>query len=71
MDHDYSHEIKRYVLLGRKKYDKPRQCLKEQTASCLTKVCIVKTTDFPLVMYRCKSWTIKKAECQRTDDFEL
>ena len=60
VDGDCSHEIKRYLLLVRKANDKPRQCIKNRDVTLLTKVCIVKATLFPVVMYRCKSWTIKK-----------
>ena len=61
-----SHEIKRCLLLARK----PRQCISREIA-LLTKVHLDKTMVFPVVMYRCESWTIKKAECQRIDTFEL
>ena len=61
---DYSNEIKRCLLLGSK-------AVKKQAITLLTKVCIVKTMVFPVVMYECESWIIKKAECQRTDAFEL
>ena len=62
VDGDCSHEIKRYLLLGRKANDKARQCIKSGDITLLTKVCIVKAMVFPVVMYRCKSWTIKKVE---------
>ena len=52
-------------------YDKPRQCIKKQRHYFANKGCIVKATVFPAVMYGCESWTIKKAECQRIDAFEL
>ena len=52
-------------------YDKPRQCIKSRDFTLLTKVCLVKTMVFPVVMYGCDSWTIKKAEHQRIDAFEL
>ena len=55
----------------KKSYDKPDSILKSRDVTLLTKVYIVKTMVFPLVMYRCESWTIKRAECQRTDAFEL
>ena len=55
----------------KKSYDKPDSILKSRGVTLLTKVYIVKTMVFPLVMYRCESWTIKRAECQRTDAFEL
>ena len=55
-----------------KSYDKSRQHIKKQRVVTLpTKVCLVKATAFPVVMYGCDSWTIKKAECQRIDDFEM
>ena len=54
----------------KKSYDKPRQHIKKQR-HLPTKVCIVKAMVFLVVMYRCESWSIKKAECQRTDAFEL
>ena len=68
-DSDCSHEIKRHLLLG--SYDQPRQHIKKQRHHFLTKVCTVKAMVFPLVMYGYESWTIKKAEHQRTDTFEL
>ena len=52
-------------------YDKPRQCIKSRTFTFLTKIHFVKAMVFPVVMYGCESWTIKKAECQRFDAFEL
>ena len=55
----------------RKSYEKLWQHIKKQRHSLLTKVCLVKAMGFPVVMYGCKSWTIKKAECQRIDAFEL
>ena len=64
-DGDYSHEIKRRLLLGRKVMTN----LDNMTLP--TKVHLVKAMVFPVVMYGCESWTIKKAECQRTDAFEL
>ena len=66
-----SHEIKRCLLLGRKIYDQPRQHIKKRDITLPRKVHLVKTIVFPVVMYGCKSWTIKKAEPQRTDAFEL
>ena len=68
-DGDCSHEIKRHLLLG--SYDKPRQHIKKQRHYLPTKVCLVKAMVFPVVMYGCESWTIKEAEHQRTDAFEL
>ena len=67
-----SHEIKRRVLLGEKSHDQPRQHIKKQRdTTLLTKVHLVKAMIFPVVMYRCESWTIKKAEHWRIDPFEL
>ena len=66
-DGDCSHEIKRHLLLGRKL----DSVLKSRDITLLTKVCLVKAMVFPVVMYRCESWTIKKIECQRIDVFEL
>ena len=66
-----SHEIKRHLLLGRKAMTNLDSILKSRDITLLTKVSIVKTMVFPVVMYRCESWTIKKAECQRIDAFEL
>ena len=70
-DGDCSHEIKRHLLLGRKAVTKPDRILKSKDIALLTKVCLVKTMAFPVVMYGCESWTIKKAELLRTDAFEL
>ena len=61
-DGDCSHEIKRRLLLGRKAMTKLDSELKSRDISLPTKICIVKATVFPAVMYRCESWTIKKAE---------
>ena len=55
----------------KKSYDKPRQCFKSTDITLPTKVHIVKAMAFPVVMYGCESWTIKKSECQRIDAFEL
>ena len=66
-DGDCSHEIKRHLLLGRKL----DSVLKSRDITLLTKVCLVKAMVFPVAMYGCENWTIKKAECRRTDDFEL
>ena len=55
----------------KKSYDQPRQHIKKQRHYFANKVCLVKTMVFPVVMYGCESWTIKKAECQRIDAFEL
>ena len=70
-DGDCSHEIKRCLLLGRKAMTNLHSILKSRDITLLTKVHIVKTMVFPVVMYGCESWTIKKAECQRIDAFEL
>ena len=70
-DGDYSHEIKRYLLLGRKVMTDLDSIFKSKDITLPTKVCLVKATVFPVVMYGCESWTRKKAECQRTDAFEL
>ena len=70
-DSDCSHEIKRHLLLGgEKSYDKPRKILKSRDITLPTKVCLVKVMVFPVVMYGCESWTIKKAERRRIDAFE-
>ena len=71
VDGDYSHEIKRHLLLGRKVMTNLDSILKIRDIPLLTKVRLVKAVVFPVVMYGCESWTIKKAECQRTDAFEL
>ena len=70
-DGDCSHEIKRHLLLGRKVMTDLHSTLKSRDITLPTKVCLVKTTVFPVVMYGCESWTIRKAECQRIDAFEL
>ena len=70
-DGDRSHEIKRCLLLGRKAMTNLDSILKSRDITLLTKVCLVKAMVFPVVMYRCESWTIKKAECRRIDAFEL
>ena len=62
-DGDYSHEIKRCLLLGRKAVTNLHSMLKSKDIILPTKVCIVKAIVFPVVTYRCESWTIKKAEC--------
>ena len=69
-DHDCSHEIKRLLLLGRKAMINLDSILKSRDITLPTKVHLVKAMVFPVVMYGCESWTIKKAECQRTDTFE-
>ena len=68
---DCSHEIKRCLLLGRKAKTNLDSILKSRDITLLTKVCLIKAMVFPLVMYRCESWNLKKAECQRIDAFEL
>ena len=68
---DCSHEIKRRLLFGRKAVTNPDSILKSRDITLPTKVCLVKAMVFPVVMYGCESWTIKKAECQRIDAFEL
>ena len=70
-DSDSSHEIKRRLLLGRKAMTNLDSILKNRDITLLTKVCKVKAVVFPVVMYWCESWTIKNAESQRTDAFEL
>ena len=69
-DGDCSHEIKRCLLLGRKTMTNLDSILKSRDITLPTKVHLVKAMVFPVVMYGCGSWTIKKAECQRTDAFE-
>ena len=71
VDGDCSHEIKRHLLLGRKPMTNLDSVLKSRNITLLTKVLTVKTVVFLIVMYRCESWTTKKAECQRTDAFKL
>ena len=71
MDSDYSHEIKRCLLLGRKAMTNLDSILKKRHITLQTKVHLVKAMVFPVVMYKCKSWTIKKVECRRIDAFEL
>ena len=70
-DGDCRHEIKRHLLLGRKVMTNLDSILKSRDVTLATKVCLVKAMVFPAVMYGCESWTIKKAECQRIDAFEL
>ena len=70
-DGDCSHEIKRCLLLGRKAITNLDGILKSRNIILLTKVCLVKAMVFPVVMYGCERWTIKKAECRRIDAFEL
>ena len=68
-DGDCNHEIKRYLLLGRKAMTNLENVLKSRDITLLTKVCIVKVMVFPVVIYGCENWTIKKAECWRIDAF--
>ena len=69
VDGDCSHEIKRCLLLGRKSMINLDSILKSRDITLPTKVSLVKSMVFPVVMYGCESWTIKKAECQRIDAF--
>ena len=71
VDSDHSHEIKRDLLLGRKAMTDLDNKLKSRDTTLSTKVCLVKAMVFPVVMYGCESCTIKKAECRKTDAFEL
>ena len=71
VDGDCSHEIKRRLLLGRKVMTNLDSILKSRDITLSTRVCLVKAMVFPVVMYGCESWTIKKAEHQRIDAFEL
>ena len=64
-DGDHSHEIKRHLLLSRKAMTKLDSLLKSRDIILPTKVCLVKAIVFPVVMYGCESWTMKKAECQK------
>ena len=70
-DGDCSHEIKRRFLLGRKVMTNLDSILKSRDSTLPTKVCLVKAMVFPVAMYGCESWTVKKAESQRIDAFEL
>ena len=70
-DGDCCHEIKRHLLLGRKVMTNLDSILKSRDITLPTKVCLVKAMVFPIVMYGCESWTIKKAEHRRIDAFEL
>ena len=70
-DGDCSHEIKRHLLLGRKVMTNLDSIFKSRDITLPTKVHVVKAMVFPVVMYGCESWTIKKAKCQRIDTFEL
>ena len=70
-DGDCSHEIKRRLLLGRKVMTNIDSILKSRDITLPTKVCLVKAMAFPVVMNRYESWTVRKAECRKTDAFEL
>ena len=70
-DGDYSHEIRRHLLLGRKVMTNRDSLLKSKDITLPTKVCLVKAMVFPVVIYGCESWTVKKAEHRRIDAFEL
>ena len=70
-DGDCSHEIKRHLLLGRKAMPNLDSILKSSDITLPMKVCLVKAMVFPVVMYGCESWTIKKAEHRRIDAFKL
>ena len=71
MDGDCSHEIKGCLLRGRKVMTNLDSILKSREITLPTKVCLVKAMVFPVVMYGCESWSVKKAECRRIDAFEL
>ena len=71
VDGDCSYEIKRYLLLGRKAMSNLDSILESRDITLQTKVHLVKGMVFPVVMYGCESWTVKKSECQRIDAFEL
>ena len=71
VDGDYSHEIKRRLLLGRKVMTNLDSVFKSRDITLLTKISLVKAMVFPVVMYGCESWTVKKAERRRIDAFEL
>ena len=70
-DGDCSHEIKRCLLLGRKVMINLDRIFKSRDVTMLTKICLIKAVVFPVVMYGCESWTVKKADCRRFDVFEL
>ena len=70
-DGDCSHEIKRHLFLGRKVMSNLDSIFKSRDITLPTKVHLVKAMVFPVVMYGCESWTVKKAECQRIEAFEL
>ena len=70
-DGNCNHEIKRHLLLGGKPMTNLDSILKSRDVTLLTKIHLVKAVVFPVVMFRCESWTVKKVECQRIDAFEL
>ena len=70
-DGDCSHDIKRHLLLGRNVITNLDSILKSRDISLPTKIYLVKAMVFPVVMYGCEGWTVKKAECQKIDAFEL
>ena len=70
-DGDCSHEIKRQLLLGRKFMTNLDSILKSRDITLPKKICLIEAMVFPVVIYGCESWTVKKAECQRIDAFEL
>ena len=70
VDADCSHEMKRHLLLGRKATTNLDSVLKSRDITLRTKVCVIKAIVFPVVLYGCENWTIKKTECQRIDAFE-
>ena len=71
VDGDYRHKIKRHLIFGRKAMTNLDSILKSKDITLPRKVCVVKALVFPAVMYRCESWTIKKAECLRINAFNL
>ena len=70
-DGDFSHEIKRHLLIGRKVITNLDSILKSRDITLPTKIHLIKAVVFPVVMYGCQSWAVKKAECRRIDAFEL
>ena len=70
-DGDCSHKIKRHLPFERKSRRHLHSILKSRDITLLTNVCIVKSVVFPVVIYRCETWAIKKAECQRIDNFKF
>ena len=71
VDGDCSHEFRKHLLLGRKAMTNPDSALKSRDITLLTKASIVKAMVFPVVIYGCECWTIKKAECHRINAFKL